>query len=783
MGSAPSSAAFEPLPAILDFSTCRYKSPFTARPTLSTTAWLLSSSLCCCRLHSLVRCSGPCSKTFSFRQLAGLSISAHYLRHSPSMELSPDRASRSSEATNFTVVADHDTTSNARNGKIKKPPPITPRRFTRFFAPRPRNAQPTVRTSRAALRDISNASLNSRNKPLYQSYDPSQSENARPSKKRKLSFGSIVSSPVQSSPIKHVGYSLSSEERLENDEELDTIIDTDEEDADIDVLTDGEDEDTVHPKPKIVPYRSLSTSTNFLSMRLSSGRHMARREVPQSKAWQSETANFYSSSYDINRAPHRDALPFASASCNTNPLIAIADEEGEVRLVDSANSEAEDVKTETFNREFIAMKPHDNAIMDLDFSEDDLLLATASGDQTCQIIDVRTRTSIYCLTGHQSSIKRVQFQPNSGNNVLATCARDGSIRLWDVRCNQNDRPTYYVRGVDTNTMLQNAKFIQPKNSIALAHAAAFVPKSTTIRPVRPNLVPGRNEFSITSLSFLQGSRSHLLVTASETDAVVKLWDTRTAYSNKRSGLPVPLSCTLEPESHAFHRRFGVTSLAVSTDCSRIYTLCRDHTIYTYSTSHFILGNAPELSTTPTRPYRPSDGGQHGLGPIYAFRHPQLRVATFYPRLAIRKATDSQTELLAAASSEECVVLFPTNERYLTKSARIAPGDTSVPKQSWKAPSPLEARSSFDHQTSDNRSSTDTLPIYHHGTSLTRGHHKEVTSVSWTSEGNLITSSDDFTTRCWRENAANARTLRTKGEVNGQRWRAGYAELEEGYDEE
>lgn len=86
-----------------------------------------------------------------------------------------------------------------------------------------------------------------------------------------------------------------------------------------------------------------------------------------------------------------------------------------------------------FDSTYISIEPHRNAVMDLCFSSDDLLLASASGDQTASIIDVRAQKVLYVLDGHRSSVKKVAFQPQN-DDVIATCSRDGSIDVWDLRC-------------------------------------------------------------------------------------------------------------------------------------------------------------------------------------------------------------------------------------------------------------------------------------------------------------------------------------------------------------
>lgn len=78
--------------------------------------------------------------------------------------------------------------------------------------------------------------------------------------------------------------------------------------------------------------------------------------------------------------------------------------------------------------------------------------------------------------------------------------------------------------------------------------------------------------------------------------------------------------------------------------------------------------------------------------------------------------------------------------------------------------------------------TDESPVFEHGTALINGHDKEVTSLTWTSEGELVTIGDDLMARCWRE-GDRARQLRTEGEGQGRRWGCGWAEVKDGWDDE
>ena len=688
---------------------------------------------------------------------------------------STPKKSQNTHNSSFPIAQDS-VPNDDKSKKPKKPPPITPRRFTKFFTPRLHNARRAVRSSRSALRDITAGSV--LNKTQHQAGPSASTEDETPRKKRKLSFSSPTSS-LRSSPLRP-DMLLSSSQEISSTilrpsiDALGDLSEVGEEDE-----TDVEPELKVPQAPKIREYQGQHPSSHLLFRRI--GGRRPWREPQQSQVWQEYTKDFCARPEDVHttQAIHATtlSLPFCVASCNTNSLVAIGQEDGVICLVDSAADDRAGFKTT-----YLTMRPHDNAIMNLEFSSDDSLLATASGDQTAQVIDMHTQKSLHCLSGHFSSVKQVQFQPGSGNNVLATCSRDGCIYFWDLRCQSSDRPSFHLRSsraAPLDNMTEEMQYSTYTNIIRDAHSLPpWRPRKSTNSKQLPATVTGRNEFSVTSLSFLGASRSHLAVTTSEVDAVVKLWDMRTTYTSRR-GKPTPVSSTQEPANHENHRHFGITSLALGTDASRIYTLCRDHTVYAYSTSHLVLGTAPDITHKPFQPSRPVDPDQSS-GPLYGFRHPQLRVSTFYPKLAIRKASAQHPELLAIGSSDDCAVLFPTDERFLTKENQIPPPLPAATARTVHPSRSLNRQSSFPtstpHFSSHGSPHPNTPPIYHHGTWLTRAHRKEVTAVSWTSEGSLVTASDDFSVRCWRENPVMARGLRMDGEAGGRRWGCGWADV-------
>ena len=418
----------------------------------------------------------------------------------------------------------------------------------------------------------------------------------------------------------------------------------------------------------------------------------------------------------------------------------------------------------------------------MSFSLDDSLLATASGDQTARVVDMTTQRTVSVLAQHSASLKQVKFQPGAANNsVIATSSRDGSVQIWDLRCKGTQGPIQDIHiPMDPSSLSTTGSQVATLNygcivnSIYDAHRPGLYgrllqPTVARDGPSRGEL-PGRiGDVSVTAITFLPEGQEHMLLTASEANASVKLWDVRCLHNTRRKAA-LPLSCTALPESHNQWRHFGINSLNLSGNGSRVYALCRDNTVYAYSTAHLILGQAPELSTSTTRRRHQQGDVREGLGPLYGLRHRQLHATSFYVKAAIRPAKADKAEMLAVGSCDGCTILFPTDERYIECSQK--------PSEQELAKLPRLRRSGSSADTCV--SSKDSIPISENGTPLIRGHEREVGALTWTSNGELVTVGDDFLVRCWRESNL-SRKLRMGGEEGGQRWGCGWADVPGSYD--
>jgi len=131
-------------------------------------------------------------------------------------------------------------------------------------------------------------------------------------------------------------------------------------------------------------------------------------------------------------------------------LLGIADEEGQVTLLDSrkkfgnldsaGNSGGDGKYAHTY-------EIHKNAIFDFMWLYDDLSFATVSGDGSAKITAVRDGEALGTLVGHSGSVKTIRSMPMNPH-TLSTAGRDGNIMIWDLRVHQERvlKPVVRVRG-------------------------------------------------------------------------------------------------------------------------------------------------------------------------------------------------------------------------------------------------------------------------------------------------------------------------------------------------
>lgn len=353
-----------------------------------------------------------------------------------------------------------------KSTKPRKPPPITPKRFTRFFTPRSSSSIQSRSKSSRQLRDITKSAVNRsssqlRLKPPFsvQSIDENGNLSAASTPgltppKRKLDLTPPTSPIPHSSPSKRPridGVNVSRPEIPSSPPPLPVL----EEEGETSFAADNYDISEPNFSSEITfcqPIKRLRMSNTSLRIleRSFGGLETQRRGFRTDSCIgmyissalslhltllgnDYATRDFYSSEKDVHRHV-RKGVPFAAAACHTNSLIAVATESGRIHIIDSDKSSA-------FEECHIMMRPLENAVTDLEFSADDSMLAIGCGDKSMRLIDMQSQRVKMVFKDHWGCIKQVRFRPGDPH-VIATCCREGIVNLWDSRCRGEMRPVF-----------------------------------------------------------------------------------------------------------------------------------------------------------------------------------------------------------------------------------------------------------------------------------------------------------------------------------------------------
>lgn len=196
--------------------------------------------------------------------------------------------------------------------RIRKPPPITPKRFTRFFTPRTStHGSSRLSSSGRQLQDITRAAINRSNHAVPKTtprkavnFADDMVENMvqtpqMSSRKRKSLYPSPATSPLQSSPSKRCKYTTP---------------------PPFTILEDAPtcEEVPIFPDP-IRRLKSLGGTSRKLQRSFGGALGIGRGYVTDHcTSWQDQAADFYSATDDYHELP-RGAPPFCTAACNSKP--------------------------------------------------------------------------------------------------------------------------------------------------------------------------------------------------------------------------------------------------------------------------------------------------------------------------------------------------------------------------------------------------------------------------------------------------------------------------------
>lgn len=247
------------------------------------------------------------------------------------------------------------------------------------------------------------------------------------------------------------------------------------------------------------------------------------------------------------------------------PYLAVATEQGTVYIWDTSKREELGQDPKRVDHDI-----HENGIFDLQWSPDDRVLATCSGDHTTRVTDIATGKTLHILRGHTSTVKTVTWDPHHVS-LLSTGGRDGGICVWDLR----------IAGSTTHGVTS----LSPVTVIDGAHGE----DKRTNRGGRRKLAPTAR--SVTSLVYSEG-RSERLISSGSFDGILRLWDLRQPISVPRAkgqkGLvqPATMSAFDPTITEGARRARGLASVVAGTGPTSglLFGLGVDSRVHTYAAS-------------------------------------------------------------------------------------------------------------------------------------------------------------------------------------------------------
>ncbi|KAK9248224.1 WD40-repeat-containing domain protein [Lipomyces tetrasporus] len=315
------------------------------------------------------------------------------------------------------------------------------------------------------------------------------------------------------------------------------------------------------------------------------------------------------------------------------------------------------------------------------------------------------------LACHDNAIFDLSFSPTDTH--LATASGDQTARIFDL---QRQQCTSILRPCDAHSVKQ-VKFEDTPSSrnpaiiatstrggtislfdtrVRKGGSAEIYPVAQIMRAQNPEKgrratksTPAR---SVTSLEFLDDTT---LLSAGEASGSCRMWDLRKASLERKY---------LQPYAQTVggDKDHGVTSIAVDFAGARLWTMSKSGGLFAYPLT-----------------------GRDQCEPMECVRDPRLKVDSFYVKMSVASEEAIQNaglngRYIACGSSENAVVVVPLSR----------PGCDDL----IYMPSPRSKGSQYEQKRV--------------AAALVNGHSKEVTGVSWTCNGEIMSIGDDMLVRRW-----------------------------------
>src|SRR5689334_3146340 len=79
----------------------------------------------------------------------------------------------------------------------------------------------------------------------------------------------------------------------------------------------------------------------------------------------------------------------------------------------------------------ITLVGHSQTVGRIAWAPDGSILASASGDKTIRLWDIKTGELLQVITGHEEGVWAIEYHPSG--DIIASGSHDKTVRIWDAK--------------------------------------------------------------------------------------------------------------------------------------------------------------------------------------------------------------------------------------------------------------------------------------------------------------------------------------------------------------